>query len=99
MVTIEGMAYSGRMTVNQVVPNNFTVNFVSGTVLSDQGFILNWRCTEWGEWNLASDGSCREEQRPRINGLATIGHLKYRITNLTCGNFWQLPKFASEISS
>ena len=58
IVTIDGIQYSGRVTVNQVVPTNFTVNFVSDRSITDDGFILSWRCTELGGWN---DDSSNQE--------------------------------------
>ena len=71
--------------MNQIVPNNFTVHFESGQSGTDKGFVLNWSCTQWGEWAQATDGTCNQEIRPIENGENTIGNLKYRKNNSTCG--------------
>ena len=84
-LTIDGIEYSGEEKINQIVSNNFTVYFSSDRSVSDHGFILNWNCTEWGEWNRRSDGSCIEEKRPNKNGTETIGHIKSREINSTHG--------------
>ena len=82
-VTIDGIEYYGDRKVNQIVSKNFTIYFASNLHYTDKGFILNWSCTEWGEWNKL-DGTCNEEKRPIINGTETVGLLKYRKSNSTC---------------
>ena len=84
IVTIDGIEYSGERKVNQIVPKNFTINFSSDKFKTDKGFIIKWSCTEWAEWDQASDGTCNEEKRPIINGNETVGLLKYRKLNSTC---------------
>ena len=83
-VTIDGKEYSGKTEINQIVPTNFTVYFNSDYSETDDGFILNWNCTNWGEWSQAKDGTCNQERRPIRNGEKTKGHLKYRNNNSTC---------------
>ena len=86
-LTIDGIEYSGERKVNQVLPNNFTVYYESDYSGTDEGFILNWSCTQWGEWTQASDWTCNQEKRPIQNGTETIGRLKYKINNSSCGKF------------
>ena len=83
-VTIDGKEYSGETEINQIVPTNFTVYFNSDFSETHDGFILNWNCTNWGEWSQAKDGTCNQERRPIRNGEKTNGHLKYRKNNSTC---------------
>ena len=84
-VTIDEIEYSGEINVNQIVPSNFTVYFESDNYRTYNGFILNWSCTQWGEWTqMDSDGTCNQEMRPIQNGTDAIGHLKFR-KNSTCG--------------
>ena len=46
-VTINHKQYSGRQTVYDVIGTpNFTVNFVSDESVTDDGFILQWKCLE-----------------------------------------------------
>ena len=84
-ITIDEITYADNGRVNQIVPANFTVRFSPSWQRTDANFVLNWRCTNWGEWNRASDGTCREEKRPVYNGENTVGHLKYR--DSTCSKF------------
>ena len=85
-VTIDGKEYSGVTEVNQIVNKNFTIYFQSDYYGTDEGFIIRWSCTEWAEWSrIIGDGTCNEEKRPIENGQSTIGHLKYRKNNSTCG--------------
>ena len=72
--------------MNQVIPANFTVHFSSDLGGTFEGFILNWSCTQWGEWNPLYDGSCRSEKRPANNGETTIGELQYK-SNTICRKF------------
>ena len=80
-LTINEIIYSGETRVNQIVSKDFEIYFTSSV---NEILILNWSCTEWGEWNQASDGSCREEMRPINNGAKTVGNIKYRNNNSTC---------------
>ena len=84
-VTIDEIEYSGEQKVNQIVRSLFTIHFKSTAFGEDEGFILNWTCTEWGEWNQALDGTCTQEKRPVNNGTKTIGHLKTRSSHGKCG--------------
>ena len=86
-LTIDGIDYFGKQQVNQIVSGDFTIYFASDATGTDEGFVLNWSCTEWGEWTQTFDGTCRDVKRPIINGLDTIGHLKYRFSNSTCSKF------------
>ena len=79
-VIIDGMQYTGETQINQIVPTNFTVYFVSDDYHTAAGFVLNWTCTEWGEWTNLNDGTCTMVKRPLYNGTTTTGHLKYRQT-------------------
>ena len=84
-VRIDHVGYYGETVVNQIVPPNFTVTFFSGEKYTAAGFVLSWRCTEWAEWNVLSDGTCRQARRPLNRGTTTIinENFKYR-TNSTC---------------
>ena len=63
------------------------VYFSSSRKYTDEGFILHWSCTEWGEWTELYDGTCREGKRPVRNGTNTTGHLKFRKSMSNCGKF------------
>ena len=88
VLTINGIRYSNaygkpNSMVNQIVPTNFTVYFMarsfSGWRDADVEFLLNWSCTQWGEWTPFYDGTCRTHvKRPSNNGQTTIGDLKYK---------------------
>ena len=43
---IEGQKYSGRASINQIVPKNFTVKFESDYSVTGRGFYLQWNCIE-----------------------------------------------------
>ena len=45
-VTIEGEVYSGNAIIDQDVPPDFTVSFNSDNSVTDDGFILNWACSD-----------------------------------------------------
>ena len=84
---IDRIQYSGNTNINQIVSTNFTVGFLSDGSITDEGFILNWSCTQWGEWTQSEAGICFQEKRPIINGRNTTGILKYNYKNSTCGKF------------
>ena len=80
---IDGIQYSGDQKINQVVSENFTIRFTSDYSVTDDGFILTWECTEWGEWTDLA-GTCNQQRRPMNNGIKTIGNMKYRKSNYSC---------------
>ena len=92
-VTIDGIEYYGERKVNQIVSKNFTIYFSSNESGTDKGFILNWSCTQWAEWDQASDGTCNQEIRPKNNGKGTIGSFKYRKSNSTCSKLFFMMGF------
>ena len=78
-VTIDDIVYHSFMFVNQIVPQNFTVYFVSDLYkmqVSDDGFILHWRCNYWNlywtEWIQTTDGSCNWERRRTYSDLMEV---------------------------
>ena len=90
-MVIDGITYSGETQINQIVPNNFTVYFSSNNYTPkdfiNEGFILNWNCSQWGEWAqeyVYSEGTCKDVRRPIENGINIVGRLKYRKANSTC---------------
>ena len=85
-VIIDGVHYSGDKNVNQIVSTNFTVEFLSDGSITDEGFILNWSCTQWGEWTQLEGGICYQQRRPINNGTDTVGNFKYR-KSANCGMF------------
>ena len=82
-LTINGIEYFENAKVNQIVPQNFIIQFISDYNGTDEGFILNWSCTEWGEWTQVTDGTCDYERRPIINGTNVVGELDQK-SNSTC---------------
>lgn len=50
----------------------------------ERGFILNWRCTDWGELEQALDGTCDQEKRPKYLGTSTVGDIQ-RVNGSDCG--------------
>ena len=83
-VIVEGIQYNGKnIEINQVVLTNFTISMKSQSEIS-----LNFKCTEWGEWQaFDDDGTCRtHEMRPAYKWKTTKGHLKYK-RNETCRKF------------
>ena len=95
-LTIDGIAYSGDEKVNQIVPADFTIRFISGGYGSyygtNDGFILNWNCTEWGEWKNI-DGTCNQERRPINNGTTTVGNLKNKKIDAICSKLLHRVRF------
>ena len=59
-VIIDRIEHSGDKNVNQIVSTNFTVEFLSDGSITDEGFILNWNCTQWGEWTHRIDESGKD---------------------------------------
>ena len=43
---IAGRKYSGRASIDQIVPKNFTVKFESDYSVTGRGFYLQWNCIE-----------------------------------------------------
>ena len=82
-VIVEGIQYHGQYEINQVVSTNFTISMKSQSDIS-----LNFKCTEWGEWQaFDDDGTCRtHEMGPSQNWKTTKGHLRYK-RNETCRKF------------
>ena len=84
--------YSGTRQIDIILSTNFTVSYHSildrGDYIHYNGntekvFLLQWSCTEWGEWTPTNDGTCRHVIRPLHNGTRTKGALKYK-RNETC---------------
>lgn len=85
-VTIKDVSYSGEITINRIVNDaNFTITFQSGVWGTAAGFVLNWKCTEWGQWSVLADGTCRQVMKPRFDS-STMSHtyFRYRKSNKTC---------------
>ena len=84
-LTIDGIPYVGDREINQLVPKSFIIYFNSFYAVPDDGFVLNWRCTEWGDWTDLS-GTCNQVRRPSTNEQNLIGELDYRKIVPNCGN-------------
>ena len=80
-VTIEEIKYSGTIEIDTILPTNFTVEFHSDSGMTGEGFMLDWNCTQWGEWERSD--TCGYVMRPLHNGTMTTGKLKYKY-NETC---------------
>ena len=75
--------YSGTTQIDTILPTNFTVTFHSDDRVTDEGFMLYWSCTQWGEWERFDNGNCGYVIRPLHNGTMSSGLLKYKY-NETC---------------
>ena len=72
-VTIDGIEYFGDMVINQLVPNNVIVYFAANSFDTEDGFILNWTCSDfgdlsWAEWTQLTDGTCNQQRKLSFNG-------------------------------
>ena len=102
IVTIDGIKYSGYQNINQIVLKNFTIYFSSNgdydIYYTNEGFILNWSCTElfWSEWTQSLYRPCSEERKLTNNqtndlifgseiGLVIGPRSQYRNRNGSCG--------------
>ena len=83
-VIIDKTRYTGTLQIDIILSTNFTVAFQADPLIHMKGFVLNWSCTQWGEWARSKDGNCGYEMRPLHNGTMTRGLLKYK-SNETCG--------------
>ena len=88
IVTIGETEYNSRGTnqIDTILSTNFTVGYNldgENTDVINKGFLLNWSCTQWGEWEPLDNGNCGLVKRPLDNGTMTTGRLKYKVSE-TC---------------
>ena len=85
-VTIDETRYKGTLQIDTILSSNFSVAYqLDGfnTDVIDKGFLLDWSCTQWGEWTQLDNGNCGLVKRPLDNGTMTTGRLKYKVSE-TC---------------
>ena len=86
--TSRGNSYTSLSTnqIDTILSTNFTVGYNLDGVNTDvinKGFLLDWSCTQWGEWEPLDNGNCGLVKRPSDNGTMTTGPLKYKASK-TC---------------
>lgn len=82
---IEGISYSGNDRINQVVKNRTNFAFEVKSHQTSSRFKLKWECTQWGEWQQLSDGTCRFQRMP-LKGDTSVKGIDKPRRNSICGN-------------